>query len=207
MRKILLPWHWKRTVSAALDARVACVIAAINDLKADISALSAHINNLGTQVDARLAQHAQELSELREESYTIRHTLSTQLDDASWHKLKSSAWDIQRGLAAVKNEIAAQLGFSLHDMANQTADQRLWLQQINDELAALRTKLGELYRLGPGTSLPDQSGETTNRDASLATPTSKFGDDQDVNVDQSAISEDSIRNNDFDLESRIAGTR
>ena len=52
-----------------------------------------------------------ELSQLHEELYSIRHTLSRQLDDASWHKLKSASWDIQKGLAAVKNEIASQVGF------------------------------------------------------------------------------------------------
>ena len=106
-----------------MTRRVGSVLTALNDVR--------------TQVGAQLAQQATELSELREELYSIRHTLSRQLDDASWHKLKSSSWDIQKGLAAVKNEIASQVGFSLHDIAKQTADQRFWLERINDELAGL----------------------------------------------------------------------
>ncbi len=97
-----------------------------------------------------MAEQAAELSQLQEELYTVRHTLSRQLDDASWHKLKSSAWDIQKGLAAVKNEIASQVGFSLHDIAKQTADQRFWLERINEELAGLRAQLDELYQIVHG---------------------------------------------------------
>ena len=148
MRNILLPWRWKRTVKAGLDAQVGYVLTALNDVR--------------IQIGAQLVQQATELSELREELYGIRHTLSRQLDDASWHKLKSASWDIQKGLAAVKNEIASQVRFSLHDIAKQTADQRFWLERINDDLAGLRAQLSELYQFIHGTNLTAQSGETTN---------------------------------------------
>lgn len=193
MRNILLPWHWKRAVSASLDARVASVITAIDEFRNDFR--------------TRMAKFDEELSELREELYTVRHTLSRQLDDVSWHKLKSSAWDIQRGLAAVKNEIAAQVGISLHDIASQTADQRLWLERINEELAGLRARFDELYKLARDTSLPAQSRGSTNREVKVATAPTKFSTNQNINVDQSAVGEDPALNGEFDLKSREAGTR
>ena len=191
MRNIFLPWHWKRTVKAGLDAQVGYVLTALNDVR--------------TQIGAQLAQQATELSELREELYSIRHTLSRQLDDASWHKLKSASWDVQKGLAAVKNEIASQVGFSLHDIAKQTADQRFWLERINDELAGLRAQLSELYQFIHGTSLTAQSGDTTNRAANLATTPQNLI--QSVEVDQPAVGDDRAGNGEFDFTPRQAGTR
>ena len=138
MRDILLPWKWKRLLSAAVDAKLKRLLSAAVDAK--LASMAPTMSDFTTKVDERL-------SELHEELYTIRHTLSKQLDAGSRHNLRLAAWDVQRGLAAVKNELAAQVGFSLHDIAVQTAEQRLWLERINDELAGLRTQLDEFYNL------------------------------------------------------------
>ena len=36
MRNIFLPWRWKRTVKAGLDARVGYVLTALNDVRTQV---------------------------------------------------------------------------------------------------------------------------------------------------------------------------
>jgi SAM-dependent methyltransferase len=95
---------------------------------------------LGQEQRAELSKIQAQLAEARdataEDIYELRQTLTAEYDDTSLHRLRSAAGDVRRGLAALKNEVAAQLGFSLHDMATQVADQRLWLEKISADLAA-----------------------------------------------------------------------
>jgi SAM-dependent methyltransferase len=124
---------------ALLEGRVAeqraasdSVIAVLNDLQAQLNGQFATHG----EVSKSVAAQSTEIAQLREETYQLRQSLFTEYDDALLHKLRSAARDLQRGLSAVKNEIAAQLGFSLHDMASQVADQRRWLEGIDADLAA-----------------------------------------------------------------------
>src|SRR5262249_17859822 len=64
-------------------------------------------------------------------------------DDVVSHRLRSAAGDVQRGLSALKNEIAAQLGFGMHDLASLVSDQRQWLERIEADLASLPTLLAD----------------------------------------------------------------
>ena len=208
MRNILLPWRSKRTVTttapcaeftavnainASQDARQVELREELAELRQELSELRQELSELRPQLSElrpELPELRQAFHELREDSYTIREIISKKFDDASWRRLKSAGWDIQRGLAAVKNEVAAEVGVSLRDFANQTADQRFWLEQINVELAGLRAQLGELYRLVRGTSL------TAHSDGK-----------QDATVDQSTIAEGQAPNGKLDVKSRRSGTR
>jgi SAM-dependent methyltransferase len=128
------------------------------------SSLLAALNELRDQLQNRISEQFEEMSELREETYALRQAVLGRDDDAASHRLRSAAGDVRRGLAALKNEIAAQLGFSMHDLAAQVADQRQWLERIEADLARLPTPLHEARNriADHGNWLEKISSETKN---------------------------------------------
>jgi SAM-dependent methyltransferase/predicted nucleic acid-binding Zn-ribbon protein len=166
----LLPRRWKRAVGAALDAKLqstsdslttrlndtgASLLAALHEARDQLAReiaqqfsnncelVTARLNEVRAQLENRISQQFDEICELREETYDLRQVLLSRDDEAASHRLRSAAGDVRRGLAALKNEIAAELGFGLQDMATQVADQRQWLERIEADLARLPTPLDE----------------------------------------------------------------
>jgi chromosome segregation ATPase len=130
---VLRPSKMKANISSMLDVR--------------FERVHAHIDELFTQVridvGAQIAENRAELADLRAECYELTRVFSTPPYDAALHRLRSASVDIERGLAALKNEISAQLSFSLHDLVSQMADQRRWLERINEEFSTLQRRLPE----------------------------------------------------------------
>jgi SAM-dependent methyltransferase len=180
MLNVLLPWRWKRAVGARLDAKLqsvsdgmttrlnetgASLLAALEArLNAASSSMLAALNDVRGELENRISEQSDEIGDLREETYVLRQALLGHDDHFSSYRLRSSTGDVQRGLGALKKEIAAQLGFGLHDVAKQLSDQRRRLERLEDAVARLVTELGDA-----GDRIADQrnwlekiSFETTN---------------------------------------------
>ena len=142
----LLPWRWRHKIHAALDAKFDnsrhALIAALNDIRFQLEAqLAARTAEAREQVETRLSEARAEISDLRTDVHDVSQVLSGPPHDAALHRLRAASADVERGLMALKNEIAAQLGFSLHDIASQIADQRLWLERISADFENLPARL------------------------------------------------------------------
>jgi SAM-dependent methyltransferase len=111
------------------------------------ASLRAELNDVRGQLENRILEQSEEIGDLREELYALRQALLGRDDEVISHRLRSAAGDVQRGLSALKNEIAAQLGFGMHDPTlladaqNQIANQRNWLEKLSLETTNLITHL------------------------------------------------------------------
>ena len=166
---LLLPWRWKRAIGRSLDVKLQSVsdglTTRLNDTGASLLAalgaardqlaqqtqqflnmsesLQTVLNDVRGRLENRISEQSEEIGDLREELYALRQALLGRDDDVVSHRLRSAAGDVQRGLSALKNEIAAQLGFGMHDLASLVSDQRQWLERIEADLASLPTPLAD----------------------------------------------------------------
>jgi SAM-dependent methyltransferase/predicted nucleic acid-binding Zn-ribbon protein len=151
MLNFLLPWRWKRAVGARIDAKLQSVsdglTTRLNDTTASLlaalnaasSSMLAALNDVRSELENRISEQSDEIGDLREEAYDLRQALFSCDDIAALHRLRSAAGDIRRGLSALKREVAAQLGFAMHDLEVQISDQRQWLERIEANLVSLPT--------------------------------------------------------------------
>jgi SAM-dependent methyltransferase len=145
---LLLPWRWKRRVGAALDTKLQTtsdtLVAQLNQQFSSISAsLLTALDEVRGRLENRISEQLEELYELREETYCLRQGLLNSGNNISSHRLRSAAGDVERGLGALKREIAAQLGFGMHDVAKQLSDQRRRLERLEDAVANLATQFDD----------------------------------------------------------------
>jgi SAM-dependent methyltransferase len=138
--------------SARFDNSIASLLAAFNDTRHSLNSafddirasLIGELNDVRVQLENRISQQSEEICELREEMYNLQSASRDRQDDASSLRLKSAAGDVRRGLSALKNEIAAQLGFGMYDMATQVSDQQQWLERIEAYVASRPAQLDDI---------------------------------------------------------------
>ena len=175
---LLLPWRWKHAVYAVLDAKFASARDALHGVLEDIGT---RLETRHAGLEARLAEQCAELrtqsrerdcelAELRSELFGLRQALLDPSDGASFHRMRSAAAELRQGMAALRNEIAAQLDFSLHDMASQMAEQRILLERVGAEL---RAELGEIRNTLA--ALSRESAGAVRRDAEQQARIEKVG--------------------------------
>jgi SAM-dependent methyltransferase len=107
------------------------------------ASLLAALNDVRDQLETRISEQFDEICELREETYYLRQAVVSSNDDISPHRQRSEAGDVQRALGALNREIAAQLGFGMHDVAKQLSDQRRRLERLDEAVASLATRLDQ----------------------------------------------------------------
>src|SRR5690348_763565 len=109
VQNLLMPWRWKGAVHGFFDAKM-------QPLR-DMLVAAIHANR--AMSEAQLSDLRMEVEALAEETDAIRQLLSVPTDEASFSRFRSAANDIHKGLSAIRNEIAAELKYSLRDMSAQ----------------------------------------------------------------------------------------